>query len=353
MRRALLLLVTIAACSSSGGAGDGGPSDAQPTTDGGGSGDGGGGGDSGQPPSGIAAKHPGDVGIETDPDVVFAENFEEGSVASVTARYEDKKPGGLSLVADVPPKSSGKASMKMYADPNAPAADLFKKLTPGYDELWLRYYAKYQKGIQWHHTGVWFGGYNPPSNWPSPQAGLKPNGDDRFSVSYEPVGADGSPNPPFDFYNYWMRMHSWMDMPMGNTAYYGNSLIHKKASVVKDEQWMCIEIHVKLNPNPASGAGAALDLWVDGAQMAHFDDAAPVGCWIKDKFCTSTADAPECTNYPNLCMKPYVPLDLQWRNTTALKLDAFWPQNYITAGPGGSVEYDDMVIAKSFIGCIQ
>jgi hypothetical protein len=287
-----------------------------------------------------------------DPDVVWTENFEEGSVPALTMRYEDKKPAGISLSTNVPAKSSGKASGKFFADPNAPAADLFKKLTPGYDELFVRYYARYQAGVRWHHTGVWIGGYNPAQNWPSPMAGLKPNGDDRFSVSWEPVGADGSPNPRMDFYNYWMKMHSWQDMPMGNTAYYGNTLVHKKSAIAPDNAWMCVEIHIKLNPNLASGAGSLLELWVDGNQVAHFDDTMPVGCWIKDKFCPVGWDGDEC-NYPNLCMQPYVPLDLQWRSTAALKLNAFWPQNYITQGAGGGVEYDDMVVAKQFIGCLQ
>ena len=48
-----------------------------------------------------------------------------------------------------------------------------------------------------------------------------------------------------------------------------------------------------------------------------------------------------------------VPLDLQYRSTADLKLNAFWPQNYITEGGAGDVFYDDMVIAKSRIGCIQ
>ena len=349
--RATILLLALAACGTSVATTDGGPgADGAPNPSDAAASDAG--GDGGGGAKGIAAKHPGDVGIAQDPDVVFAEDFEEGSVSALTARYEDKKPGGITLAADVPPKSSGKASGKFYADPNAPAADLFKKLTPGYDELYVRYYAKYQKGIQWHHTGVWVGGYNPPSNWPNPQAGLKPNGDDRFSVSYEPMGADGSPNPRMDFYNYWMKMRSWMDVPMGNTAYYGNSLVHKKSAIAPDDAWMCVEIHVKLNTNLASSAGAMLELWVDGAQLAHFNEASPTGCWIKDKFCATGWDSAEC-NYPNLCMQPYVPLDLQWRSTAALQLDAFWPQNYITSGPGGSVEYDDMVVAKSFIGCIQ
>ena len=39
--------------------------------------------------SGLASKYLGDVGIETDPNVIFAENFEEGSVAAVASRWEN------------------------------------------------------------------------------------------------------------------------------------------------------------------------------------------------------------------------------------------------------------------------
>jgi len=306
------------------------------------------------PSSDIAAKYPGDLGIEKDPDVVFAENFEEGSVGNVTKRYDDfKNASGMALVPDVPKGSAGKASMKLTAGGGTSATDLYKKLASNYDELYVRYYAKYQAGIQWHHTGVWVGGYNPPIPYPSPQAGLKPNGDDRFSVSLEPIGASGAPNPRMDFYDYWMTMHSWKDVPTGTDAYYGNSMIHRASLVAKDDTWMCIELHIKLNPDPASKAGAELGLWVDEASIIQYSDKAPLGYWIKDKFCPTTADAKSCTDYPPPTGTTMIPLDLQFRKVSALQLNAFWPQNYITAGPAGSVWYDDMVIAKKKIGCIK
>ena len=170
----------------------------------------------------LATKYPGDVGLATDPDVVWAEGFEEGSVATMLARYDDAHADGITFEADVPAKSAGKASAKLTASGAGPnAVDFFKQLSPGYDELYVRYYAKYQAGAPWHHTGVWFGGYNPSTKYANPQAGLKPNGDDRFSVSLEPQ--EQGPTPRMDFYNYWMQMHSWMDVPMGDTAYYGNA----------------------------------------------------------------------------------------------------------------------------------
>jgi len=298
----------------------------------------------------LAAKYPGDVGIKSDPDVVWTENFEEGSVATLLARYDDNKPDGLTLDTDVPARSSGSASGKLVASGAGPnAVDFYKNLAPGYDELFVRYYAKYQANIEWHHTGVWFGGYNPPLNWPNPQAGLKPNGDDRFSVSLEPM--EQGPTPRMDSYNYWMLMHSWMDQPSGSTAYYGNSVIHDPTLTAK-EQWQCFEIHVKVNSDASSGAGAELGFWLDDRSILQFTDASPVGYWVKDKFCPDAAIGTECTDY-----RPAAPvltrLDLQYRNTTALKLNYFWPQNYITSGGAGAVWYDDMVVAKSRVGCIR
>jgi hypothetical protein len=307
----------------------------------------------GEAGSDLAAAHPCDKGIAADPAVVWAEDFEEGSVTAVTARYDSaNNPPGMTLLADVPAKSCGKSSLKLSSGVNANATDLYKRLS-GKDELFVRYYAKYQAGTQWHHTGVWFGGYNPSTPYPNPMAGLKPNGDDRFSVSIEPVWGVGVPNPRLDTYDYWMQMRSWMDVPMGSTAYYGNSVIHKNAFAVDDGQWMCLEVHVKLNTDVSSSAGAELDIWKNDALVAHYDAQAPVGCWIKDKFCPSGADGTECTSYPNLCAMPYVALDQRWRSTPALQLNYFWPQNYITQGPDGSVQYDEMVVATARVGCLR
>jgi hypothetical protein len=142
-----------------------------------------------------------------------------------------------------------------------------------------------------------------------------------------------------------------MDVPSGDTAYYGNSLVHDPALVATGD-WQCIELYVKLNPDGASGAGAELALWVDDEPRARFTDTSPLGYWIKDKFCPDAATGTECTDYrpadPELA-----PLDLRYRSTTDLELNAFWPQNYITEPGEGSVWYDDMVVARRRIGCLR
>ncbi|MEZ4222968.1 MAG: hypothetical protein R3B13_18640 [Polyangiaceae bacterium] len=330
--------------SSSGGSSSGGTSSGGSSSGGSSSG--------GAASTGLSAKYPGDVGMAQDPDVIWFEDFEQASVGAVVARYDDAKQSGLALDPDVPPGSSGKQSMKMTANGSGPnAVDLYKRFTTGYDEWFVRYYAKYQGGVQWHHTGVWVGGYNPSTTYPSPNAGLKPNGDDRFSVSIEPITSGA--NPRLDFYNYWMKMHSWMDNPSGSTAYYGNALAHDGNFKVDDDAWMCVEIHVKINPSASSGAGAELGVWKNDQSVIQYDDQKPLGYWIKDKFCPDGATSTSCTNYPPSPGTTKIPLDLQYRNTAALKLNYFWPQNYITSGGAGNVKYDHMIVAKSRVGCMQ
>src|SRR6185503_5022773 len=137
-------------------------------------------------------------------------------------------------------------------------------------------------GVPWHHSGLWFGGYNPGMAWPSPMAGVRPSGDDRFSISIEPVFDVDSGAPRFDFYNYWMGMHSWMAEPVTDDgmAYWGNALIHRNDFTVDPGSWVCLEVHVRLNAGEADAAGATLEVWKNDALVQSFGEAAPLGYWI-------------------------------------------------------------------------
>jgi hypothetical protein len=302
---------------------------------------------------GLAAKYPCDQGMAGDPAVVFVEDFEEGSVSAITARYESfNHAAGMALVADVPTKSCGKSALRLTSGPDANATDLYKRLENA-DEWYVRWYVKYQRGIGWHHSGVWFGGYAPALSYPHPRPGTKPNGDDRFSLAIEPVHGVGTNAPRFDTYNYWMQMHSWMAQPSGNTAYYGNPVINRASFTVDEEQWVCLEAHSKVNPDPGSSAGAVLEVWKNDVLVQSFTDSAPLGYWGRDKFCSTAATGPECTDFPPAPGTPQVPLDMRVRTTTALGLNYFWPQNYLSTGPDGWLAYDDMVIAKTRVGCLR
>ncbi|HEV8379062.1 MAG TPA: nitrilase-related carbon-nitrogen hydrolase, partial [Tepidisphaeraceae bacterium] len=63
---------------------------------------------------GVAAKYPGDRGIDKDPRVVFAEDFEAPTIGALKARWEDvKEPDIFSFTPDVPEGSGGKQSLLM------------------------------------------------------------------------------------------------------------------------------------------------------------------------------------------------------------------------------------------------
>ncbi len=79
-----------------------------------------------------------DLGIEKDLDVVFAESFEAASISSVVGNWEEAQwPENMALASDVPPMSGGKNSL--HADG---VAALYRRLLPGYDELYFRFYVK-------------------------------------------------------------------------------------------------------------------------------------------------------------------------------------------------------------------
>lgn len=299
----------------------------------------------------LAAKYPGDVGIEKDPAVVWHEDFEEPSVTALVERYSSHaNAAGMRLVADHPQSSSGAHALELVAGGSHPATDLYKSFGAGYDELYFRYYAKYVGNGPWHHTGLWIGGYNPPIPYTYPRAGRKPAGNDLFSIGLEPIPLFKS--VPMDLYTYWMGMHSWKAEPTGAVGdYYGNTLLHDAAFLMRSDTWICYEIHLKVNPDPSSSSGAQLEVWQNDSLVRRFDGTAPLGYWIRDKFCPVDANGSECTDF-----RPANPagalLDQRWRSVPPLKINYFWPQNYNTESANSSLIIDDVVVATRRVGCM-
>ena len=299
----------------------------------------------------LSQEYPGDVGIQNDPSVVWSEHFDEGSIGAFVARYDTyDNEAGMSLVPDVPAGSAEKYAIQLTSNPTtgADATDFYKNFanfSSGYTDLYFRWYVKYQAGIPYHHTGVWFGGYNPPLNWPYPHAGQKPTGTDRFSIAIEPIWHVGTSNPVLDFYNYWMNMQSCSSC---GGKYWGNELVENN-SFTADTTWECIEVHLAINTDMNSAAGSMLEVWKNNNLVQSFSPTGPAGGWVQDHYCPAGSTASQCQYSYTLPG----PADLQVRTTSALNINYFWPQNYITSGNGpGSVWYSNMVVATKRIGCL-
>ena len=276
----------------------------------------------------LAAKYLGDVGIGSDPAVVLYENFEEGSVSAVVARYDTSdNAAGMALVADHPANSSGGHALQLTAGGNHPATDFYKSFGAGYDELYFRYYVKYHGSGPWHpqwpvdrrlQSGVALTLIRRPA---SGQLATTAIPSDSSRVRMSPIArwtstliGEGC-----------IRGRVVRPAPLGTI--HGNTLVHDAEFRVDSETWDCYEIHLKLNPDPTAGTGAILEVWRNDALVRRFDDSGPFLYWVKEKFCPSDADGTDCTAY-----RPTNPaqvlLDQEWRTTSALKINYFWPQNY-------------------------
>jgi hypothetical protein len=149
---------------------------------------------------GLAAKYPGDRGIEKDPNVLFAEDFETGSLEDVVRHWSEasNKDGKvLAFSADAPPGSGGKRCLQMTATLGEnTGGHLYKRLPRGVDTVFARFYVKFAPDADYLHHFVHLGGYNPPTDYPQGGAGERPRGDDRVTAGIEPFGDYGKYPPP-------------------------------------------------------------------------------------------------------------------------------------------------------------
>ena len=308
----------------------------------------------------LAAKYPGDIGIGADPAVVWNENFSESSVSAVASRYSTVvNTGGMSLVADIPAHNAASTkSISMKSGGSQDTTYLFTKFAKGYDDIYVRYYAKYVTKGPWHHVGMVFGGYNPALSWPFPKASNKPAGNDSFHIYYEPNSGE-SYNNWTDFYNYWMNMHSFDANPVQGD-YFGNQLVNNPAATTYDSNWHSYEIHLKLNTDMGSSTGAILELWIDDQPIVRYDDSGVIvgggsdeagGYWTKDKFCYLSNPSSICAPYnPG---SGYTKLNQQYRTTTALQTNFMWLENYSNYPTNNEVRYSNVVFATQRIGAIR
>lgn len=285
---------------------------------------------------GIAYSYPGDEGIETDPDVVFVEKFDDG-IKNIIRRYTDVyNDSGMSADRDVPVGSKGPYSIVMTnVGGQNTGGHLFKSFGGGFDSIiYVRYYVKYPSVSKRfiHHEGIWVGGYNPATDYPNPRAGICGLGGSRISVAYEPVnGSMGS-------YIYWGEMQS---DPSGNC--WGNDFVNKSrtARQIAWDQWMCVEIMIKLN-NPVSAGNGELRLWQDGVEVGHWKPGAPEGTMSYGRF-TAEPNAPAFKGF-------------RWRTDAGLKINYIWIEFYDDTSPAGEshyIKFDHLVMAKKYIGPIR
>jgi hypothetical protein len=279
--------------------------------------------------------------------VLFAEDFERGTVEEIGRRWgEASNRGGkvIAISSDVPP-GGGRRSLQMTATLGEnTGGHLYTRLSRGVDTLFARFYVKFAPDAPYIHHFVHVGGYNPPTPYPQGGAGERPRGDERIAVGIEPYGAYGRYPAPgaWNFYTYWHEMKISAD-----ERYWGNGLHPVQPALVPRDRWQCVEVMVKLNSKPETPDGE-LALWLDGKLVAHFARGARRGPWSGMGF--------------SLVDQGGEPFEgFRFRTTNDLKLNFFWLLHYVTENaarqnrvakpnPTNRVWFDNIVVSTAYIG---
>lgn len=303
----------------------------------------------------IAQNYPNDMNIHNDPNVIFAEMFEQDSIAAMISSSGYQTSQMLSHINfdnSVPPGSLGNQSLKLTTVENSAAsndpsedANVLKKFSNGItDSVFVRYYVKYNSNFSFHHSGVWMGGTNPANQcWPcnTPGRTIPTSGDSAFVVGSEIRGlANQGPqqSSKFGLYNYWMDMKGFTTGPSAG-QYFGNEFISPNANASLDmDSWNCVEVMIKLN-NPSDSSGE-VKLWLNGQLVGHYGQGFPNGTWNQATFVEGVGS----------------PFDgFRWRSNPAVVFNYIWLKNYSTnntSTENNDVLYDHVVVAKSYIGPI-
>ncbi len=290
---------------------------------------------------GIAAHYPGDRGIEDDPDVLFVEKFDASTISEITKRWDTAvEQQTMTLSNDVPAASADKQSLLItQVGGKGTGGQLYRRLLPGYDVVFARFYVKFAHDCEpIHHFGTHLGGFHPPTPWPQGGAGIRPDGNKRFTTGVEPYGKDWN----WDFYTYWQGMHVH-----GDGKYWGTPFLSgiAKPAVAKD-RWICVEMMVKVNED-VDGTDGEQAFWIDGKLwrqsgqvVSHIGPGFPHGKWTGGWW---APDASAKSAFEGF----------RWRSTQQLKVNYLWAYLYITDAQPGSksrVWFDNIVVAKKYIG---
>src|SRR5262245_24869481 len=160
--------------------------------------------------TGIAARYPGEKGIQADPAVIFADDFESySSVADLRGKWDVLIHEGNLSISDETEHGLGGARSLLLSIPQQPiplATGVSKVLTDTQDVLFLRWYQKFDEG--WmvpggsvHKSGSISARYFDDQGHATP--GIWADGRNKFLVNFESENATGDAPGLLNVYVYW------------------------------------------------------------------------------------------------------------------------------------------------------
>jgi hypothetical protein len=240
--------------------------------------------------TGIAAKHADDLGIEKDPAVIFADNFEDdASPADLHAKWSGVfGDQDMRIATESALVHSGKRSLEisMPRQGTPQSSGLQTVFKQEYDAVFLRFYSKFEKGFDYPagfscHNGADISAHY-YTNGATP--GVRADGRNKFLVAFEDeIGyRDKARVPgPLNVYVYHPEQRdnygdhflpSGSVMPyspqLGNKGEFGADFVARPDVVPDLDRWYCFEFMVKANTSGKRDGRIAC--WLDGKLIADF-----------------------------------------------------------------------------------
>jgi len=235
----------------------------------------------------IAAKYPGDVGIENDPNVILADDFEDDTQASdLSQKWDGSHSEPRTRIATEPENVFHGQKAVEFTLPQSDTevtAGLSKILTEKRDVLYLRYYSKFHgpfdvRGSS-HNGGVIKGFLDDVPFMP----GVPADGTNHFSAVLDANrGPDEDvPSPGrLHIYSYNPDQRSqWGDhyYPTGQVIPFssepkdfGPNFVSRPDIIPELDRWYCYELMLKAN-TPGQRDGR-ITVWLDGAVVMDFEN---------------------------------------------------------------------------------
>lgn len=265
---------------------------------------------------GLAAQFPADRRIATHPDVIFADDFEDGPWRR--RWHEIRNPAGAVLQTANPdgPALLGRRCLRVEAHLDRDTGGGLTRWFASAHRLFVRFYTRFVPPCDYMHHFVTLRanrGLSGAEKWSGfGGAGQKPQGDERFSTAIEPWGNWGRWPAPgkWQFYSYWPGMR-----PSPDGRYWGNTFGVPDAPSIPAGRWICVEFMLQHNrPGQPDGEQA---FWIDGQLQGHWRG-------------------------------------FTWRTSDRLEANALTVEAYVTdrwaRQRTNVVDFDNVVIAQQYIG---
>ena len=236
---------------------------------------------------GIAAKYPGDLGIEKDPAVILADGFEDcSSPADLRGKWDFLFHDANMRITEEPADVHGGKKALQFTVPQQRAAlaiGVDKELASEQDALFLRWYAKFEKGYFVRGGSVHNGGSISAHYFVDGQStpGIRADGRNKFLANYESENSTGAspgmlnvycyhPEQGGDFGDHFYppgRVVPGSEVRSG-AATFGPDFVARPDVIPELGRWYCYEYMMKANtPGRRDGRIAC---WLDGKLVADF-----------------------------------------------------------------------------------